>query len=157
MSYQKIKIDSLSKAVAPFRGAKSVKRPYRGWLRTVREALGMSLEHVGVALKLNRQSVRDFEGAEAEEKITLSSLARVAEAMGCDLVYAIVPKSGTFAKLAEQVTRQKSAAVQEKARQEATRLVRAVDHTMALEGQGTGRINERIQEETQRILKRRKR
>lgn len=157
MSYQKIRIDSLSNAVLPFSAAKSVMRPRRGWLRTVREALGMSLEQVAAALKLIRQSVRDFERAEAEEKITLSSLRRVAEAMGCDLVYAIVPKSGTFAELAEQVARQKSKVAQEKARQQATRLVRAVDHTMALEGQGTGRVNERIEEETQRILKRRKR
>ena len=117
----------------------------------------MSLEQVGGAVKFSRQAIDGFERAEVEDRITLSSLNRIAEAMGCEVVYAILPKSRTFAELAEQVERQKSQQIEAKARQEATKLVRAVDHTMALEDQATNRVNERIEEETKNILKRRKR
>lgn len=154
MTYGKIKLDSLTKAIAPYSSNRPT-RPTRGWLRAVREALGLSLEDVGRAAKLTRQGVADFERAEGEDKITLASLRRVADAMNCDVVYALLPKSGSFADLAEHAARERSTRAEEKARQEASELVRAVDHSMALEGQSTNRLHERIDEETKRILKRR--
>lgn len=58
------------------------------------------------------------------------------------LVYALVPKNGSIHDLAEQGARTK-----------ATQNVRAVEHSMALEDQAVGGIENKIQEETKRILK----
>jgi len=66
----------------------------------------------------------------------------VAEALGCELVYAIVPKSGTIQELAEQRTRN-----------ETTKRVLAVEHTMALEDQAPGGVKALIDEETKRITR----
>jgi hypothetical protein len=40
--------------------------------------------------------------AEATDRITLATLRKVAEAMGCDLIYGFVPKSGSFEELVER-------------------------------------------------------
>lgn len=156
--YRNIRLRDLNHSIGSFvwDWRSRPKRPERGWLRTIREALGLSLEEVGVTAKMKRQSVSELERAEMAEKITLASLNRVANAMGCELVYLILPKSGNFKDLAQNFERDKSRQKELQAREQATKLVRDVDHTMALEGQSTGRTKERIEEETQRILKRRK-
>ncbi|MEO8188073.1 MAG: helix-turn-helix domain-containing protein, partial [Burkholderiaceae bacterium] len=47
-------------------------------------------------LDISRQSVQDFESAEAERRITLESLDRIARAMGCRMVYAVTPDKGSL-------------------------------------------------------------
>jgi predicted DNA-binding mobile mystery protein A len=71
-----------------------VVRPAAGWLRTVRDSLGLTLADLARRLNVTPPAVRAFEKAEAEDRITLASLRRVAVAMECDLVYALVPRSG---------------------------------------------------------------
>ena len=73
----------------------------------------------------------------------MGSLRAAADALGCRLVYALVPKSGSIHELAE-----------ERARTKAAENVRAVEHSMALEDQAVGGIEDKIKEETRRILKR---
>src|SRR5262245_45019600 len=83
-------------------------RPTGGWIAAIREALGLTLGQVGQIARVPRQNVQKFERAEADDRITLATLRRLAEAMGCDLVYAFVPKSGTFAELSEHPTREQA-------------------------------------------------
>ena len=84
-----------------------------------------------------------LEKSEAENRITLGSLRDAADALGCELVYALVPKEGSLSKLLEQ-----------RARAEATENVLAVEHSMALEDQAVGGVEKKIAEETRRILSR---
>jgi predicted DNA-binding mobile mystery protein A len=140
--YREIRLKQLSSSLAAFEEAKNIARPQRGWLRAVREALGLTLGQVGQAAHTAHQRIVNFEKAEENDRITLRSLRRVAEAMGCELVYAIVPKSGTIQELAEHPVRSA-----------ATKRVLAVEHTMALEDQATGNTKQLIDEETKRILK----
>src|SRR5256885_16792843 len=80
-------------------------RPSGGWIASVRDALGLSQRQVGKKMRASGQAIQQFEKAEAEDRITLRAIRRVAGTMGCDLVYVLVPKSGSFAELAEQPTR----------------------------------------------------
>jgi len=100
--YREMRLRQLSKSLAAFEVAKSNPRPQLGWLRAIREALGITLNQVGKNMRATRQRIKNFEDAERQDRITLASLRRVAEAMGCELVYAIVPKSGTIVELAEK-------------------------------------------------------
>jgi len=120
-------------------------RPSGGWIASVREALGLSQRQVGKKMRASGQAIQQFEKAEAEDRITLRAIRRVAGTMGCDLVYVLVPKSGSFAELAEQPTRER-----------ATRDVKSVIHTMALENQKPENANQLIEDEAQRRLNRRK-
>jgi transcriptional regulator with XRE-family HTH domain len=56
--------------------------------------MGLTLAELAKRLKITPPAVRSFEMAEAEDRITLGSLRRVAAAMDCELVYALVPHSG---------------------------------------------------------------
>jgi predicted DNA-binding mobile mystery protein A len=132
--YRELRLSQLAETLKAFEGAKREVRPNRGWLRAIREALGMTLEQVGRKMRVTRQQILAFEHAEAENRITLRSLSQVAEALGCELVYAIVPKSGTITELAEQP-----------ARSEARKRILAVEHTMSLEDQAAGKVDERIE------------
>ena len=142
-TYRELRLRQLSKSLAAFQIAKGNPRPPLGWLRAIREALGLTLNQVGKNSRTTRQRIKSFEDAEKQDRITIASLRRVAEAMGCELVYAVVPKSGTIVELAEK-----------QAADEATKRVLAVEHTMALENQAPGDVNETIAEETKRLLKR---
>ena len=103
--YRNLRLKQLADTLDKFTDAKQTARPGRGWLRAVREALGVSQQEVAIASKVKRQSIIGFEKAEASDRITLRNLRSVADAMGCELVYAIVPKAGSIEELAEQRTR----------------------------------------------------
>lgn len=78
-------------------------RPARGWLRAVREAMGLTQVEVAEKISIRRQSYAQLEAAEEEGAISLASLRRSAEAMDCELVYFLVPRgpaSRTFTELA---------------------------------------------------------
>jgi hypothetical protein len=96
-------------------------------------------------MRASGQAIQQFEQAEAEDRITLRALRRVAGAMGCELVYGLVPKSGSFAELAEHPTREQAA-----------RDVKSVMHTMALEDQSPENPTQLTEDEAQRRLNRRK-
>ena len=98
--------------------------PKGGWLRLIREALGMTTAQVARRLGVAQQAVAKFERNEAAGKITLKSLARVATALGCKLTYAVVSK--------EPLSEMQRA----RARALAEALTKPVAHSMKLEAQG---------------------
>ena len=66
--------------------------PKGGWIRAVRKAHGLTLTAVAKRMGLHRQNVLQTEKAEESGQILLWNLRRMAEAMECELVYAIIPK-----------------------------------------------------------------
>jgi predicted DNA-binding mobile mystery protein A len=66
-------------------------RPPKGWVRTIREALGMSSYELAKRMGLSATRVRQFEKAEVKGAIQVSTLARAAQALNCTLVYAFAP------------------------------------------------------------------
>ncbi|AKU17500.1 mobile mystery protein A [Luteipulveratus mongoliensis] len=98
-------------------------RPAGGWVRAIRSALGMSTTDLARRLEVTPVAVRKLEASERAGVVRLDTLTRAADAMGCDLVYAFVPR----ASLVEFVeTRAMQVADQELSR---------VHTTMALEDQ----------------------
>lgn len=65
--------------------------PPGGWIRAVRDALGMSTMELGARLNVTRDRVSQFERAEVRRSIPLSTLDRVAAAMRCRVHYVLVP------------------------------------------------------------------
>jgi predicted DNA-binding mobile mystery protein A len=103
--------------------------PVRGWIKAIREALGMSTAQLAKRLRIKQPSVIALEKSEAKGTIELASLRRVAEALDCTLVYALVPK-----KPLESVVRGR-------ARSLVRRRLEAVEHSMLLENQKVTRKN----------------
>ena len=95
--FRTLRTNQLDRALKPFLDARGVQRPLKGWIRAIRETTGLTMREV--ARRLNSASpslVSALEQSEAEYRITLSSLRDAAEAMDCQLVYALVPKKGIF-------------------------------------------------------------
>jgi predicted DNA-binding mobile mystery protein A len=77
--------------------------PARGWLRAVREAVGLTQADVAGRAGVKRQSYAQFENAEGRGSISIASLRRAAQAMDCELVYYVLPREAvarTYAGLA---------------------------------------------------------
>jgi predicted DNA-binding mobile mystery protein A len=139
--YRQLRLHQLARSLSAFKQAREVVRPRRGWLRAIREASGMTMQQLGAAMGVTRQHIAFFEKSEADDRITLKTLKRAAEGLGCELVYALVPKSGSLSDLAKA-----------HARRQATENVLAVEHSMALENQPVGRVKEKIEQEARRVL-----
>lgn len=108
----------------------ALRPPPKGWLRTIREALGMTGTQFARRLGVAWQSMDDVERSEAAGTIQIDTLRRAADALDCTLVYAIVPKQ-TLARM-----------VDIRARAIATAAIRRVDQTMTLEDQKVDREND---------------
>jgi len=96
-----LRADDLDRSLEGFRAARGTPRPPEGWIRAIREAVGVSAGELGRILGVSRQLPLQFEKAEAADSITLKSLRNVANALGCDLVYALVPRANSMQELVE--------------------------------------------------------
>jgi predicted DNA-binding mobile mystery protein A len=95
----------------------------RGWIKAIRQALGMSSAQLAKRVGMKQPTLTAIEQSELKGTIQLTTLRRVAEAMDCTLVYALVPN-----KPLENIVR-------ERTRKVARRHLQAVEHSMALEKQ----------------------
>jgi predicted DNA-binding mobile mystery protein A len=100
--------------------------PVRGWIRAIREALGLSSAQLAKRLGVRQPSVVALEQSEAKDTIELATLRRVAEALDCTLVYALVPNKPL------------EGMVRDRARALARERLAPVEHSMRLEDQAVG-------------------
>ena len=117
---------------------RAIPHPPEGWLRTVRKALGISGAQLARRIGVTRALVSQTEKNEAAGTATLKTLQQMAEAMGCNLVYAIVPMTGTTEEIIAQRAKEKARALVEKA-----------GGHMALEAQGLS--SEQMRYEIERL------
>ncbi len=143
-AFRNLRLKQLDRVLKPFRTAREVPRPSKGWIRGIRQALGISSGELARRLGTSRQLPLQLEKGEAEDRITLKSLRAVANALDCDLVYALVPRARSMQELIEN-----------RARADAKDRVLGIEHSMALENQAAGKIDEAVEAETRRIVKKR--
>ena len=141
IEFKDLRLKQLDRSLAPYRLAQGIARPPRGWIRAMRQALGVSSGELARRLGTSRQLPLQMEKAEAEDRITLRSLRAAANALDCDLVYSLVPRADSMQD-----------AIKDRARAQAQRRVTDVEHTMALEDQAAGGIEAAVDAETERIL-----
>jgi len=116
-------IRHLDQRFAGIRPLGQLHRPPKGWVRAIRDALGMTTAQLGRKLGVSQPRIVELEKAEVSGSVTLHSLQRAAEALGCRLVYTLVPE-----KPLAQTVRKRAAEV-------ADRRSSSVEHTMRLEDQ----------------------
>lgn len=106
-----------------FRPLLEIQAPQKGWIRAIRDALGMSANQLAARTGMAQQRITVVEKGEFSGAVTLKTMRRIAEGLDCVFVYGFVPKTDletTLRKQAEQVA--------------AKRLAQAA-HTMGLENQ----------------------
>jgi transcriptional regulator with XRE-family HTH domain len=70
------------------------KHPTRELLRRVRQVLGVPVAEVAQKLGVNRSVIFRLEQSERRGTISLRAMTRVANAMNCKVVYAVIPRDG---------------------------------------------------------------
>ena len=98
-------------------------QPHRGWIRALRDALGMSSTELAARMGLSQSRIPEIERGETSGSLRLSTLERAANALDCDLVYALVPRASL-----DDVVRQQ-------ARRTAEARLATIRHSMRLEDQ----------------------
>jgi len=99
-------------------------RPNKGWIKAIRKALEMTSSQLAKRLGVDQSRVIKLEQAEVSDAITLKSLRKVASALDCELVYALVPKTSLKVKFETQIDLV------------AKSLISSLQHSMELEKQG---------------------
>lgn len=142
MDFPTLRRRQLDDQLLPLRSQQLPRRPDQGWIRTIREALGMSLRQLGERAGITKASVAQMEQREADGTITLNSIRKLAAAMEAELFYVVLPRHGL------------KETVRQRAERLARRLTKDVSDSMALEDQATSedRLRELIEYHTARIL-----
>ncbi|MEN8130392.1 MAG: mobile mystery protein A [Pseudomonadota bacterium] len=132
----------LDKRLSLLQNAELFARPPRGWLKAVREALGMTTAQLGRRLGVVQSRVVAIEQAEVKSTITLGSLEKAAHALDCRLVYAIVPRKSL------------DDLVEERASLLAKKRFKSTAHSMVLEDQDVDAEDksEQLRQLTRRLI-----
>ncbi len=73
--------------------ASNTQVPVKGWIRAIREALGMSGRQLAQRLKVSQPRIPRLEQDELSGSVTIKTMHQVAEALDCTFVYALVPRT----------------------------------------------------------------
>jgi len=88
----KLAREQLDETMKSFKPLKAISAPKKGWIRAIRDTLGMSGAQLAKRLDVNQQRVARIEQDEVLGKVTLNTMQNAAEAMGCVFVYGVVPR-----------------------------------------------------------------
>lgn len=114
----------LDQRLEVFAALKKSHPPMRGWIRAIRDAIGMTGEQLARRIGVQKQRIVALEKGEVAGTATINSIKRAAEAMDCLFVYALVPRDSLQANVERQAYRY------------AEKMQATIQHSMLLEQQG---------------------
>jgi predicted DNA-binding mobile mystery protein A len=137
MSKKSLQIQQLNSKMLAYASLQKVAPPPTGWIKAIRNAIGMSMQQLGNRLSITKQSVQDIERREKDGSITIKALREAAKALDMQLVYGFVPADGSLEALIDR-----------KAKELAKQIVLRTNNTMKLEDQENSkqRIEKAIEE-----------
>lgn len=140
---RELRLEQIQASAAAYSDLTKRRAPPRGWLKAIRESLGLTERQQAARLGITGSTLHKSESAEAEGRITLGQLRKLADGLDCELVYALVPR-----KPLTQV-------VEDRARAIALQEVGAVAHTMSLEDQrpGTEQLRKQVERRAAELLR----
>jgi len=143
MRNNKLQFQQLNEKMDQLNGMQHVIVPPIGWIKTIRNGIGMSMEQLGKKLSITKQGVMDIEKREKEGAITIKSMQEIAKAMDTQFVYGFVPNAGSLEQMIET-----------RALEIATKIVERTFTTMKLEDQANSkeRIENAIKERASEII-----
>lgn len=118
--------------------------PPLGWLATVRKALGISGKAALKRAQISKAELYRIEKAERDGSLTLKTLRTMAQALGCELHYAVLPQQGLSVEQA----------IYQQARQQAQAILAITDTHMKLENQATSvqELERQVEQLTQQLV-----
>ncbi|MBR1753763.1 mobile mystery protein A [bacterium] len=99
----------------------NIEMPLQGWIKTLREYLGMTTTQLGKRLGVSQPRIIQME--KNERNIKISTMERIADVLNCDFVYAFVPRDNIDDVIYNQ------------AKKKAGSILKRVNKNMSLENQ----------------------
>ena len=121
--FDNLRLEQLQAALQAYQPLLAKQTPPRGWLKEIREAIGRTERQQAARLGVAGSTLHKSEQSEAEERISLGQLRKLADGLDCELVYALVPRKPLPDVVLDRAT------------QLAKEEVYGVAHTMGLEDQ----------------------
>ena len=143
MKNTKLQFQQLNEKMDQLNGMQHVIVPPIGWIKAIRNGIGMSMEQLGKKLSITKQGVMDIEKREKEGAITIKSMQEIAKAIDMQFVYGFVPVAGSLDQMIEM-----------RALEIAKTIVQRTSTTMKLEDQVNSkeRIEKAIKERAAEII-----
>ena len=143
MRNNKLQFQQLNEKLAQLTVLQHVNVPPIGWIKAIRNGIGMSMEQLGKKLSITKQGVMDIEKREKEGAVTIKSMQELAKALDLKFVYGFVPNAGSLDQMIEN-----------RALEIATKIVERTSTTMKLEDQANSkeRIENAIKERASEII-----
>ena len=143
MTNNKLQFQQLNEKMDQLTGLQHVIVPPIGWIKAIRNGIGMSMEQLGKKLSITKQGVMDIEKREKEGAITIKSMQEIAKALDMQFVYGFVPDAGSLDQMIEM-----------RALEIAKTIVQRTSTTMKLEDQANSkeRIEKAIKERATEII-----
>ncbi len=121
--YRWLRLSQLDETLSQFKSLLNMQPPQTGWIRAIRETLGMTARQLAKRLNVSPPRITRLEADEIEGKLTLNTLKRTAESLDCVFIYGFVPKTSL-----ENLVKTQAAKM-------AKEQIKYVSHTMQLENQ----------------------
>lgn len=142
MKKERLIFEQIDRKLLKFYHLKDVTIPARGWVFSIRKALGMTLRQLGKRSGITAQSVKELETREKNGTVSLNVLRQIGQALDMKFVYGFIPKTKTLEKMIEK-----------RAIELAKKIVLRTSANMRLEGQENlpARINKSIRQKAEEL------
>ena len=127
MNKKKLIREQLDASLLRFNPLLEITVPSKGWIRAIRDALGMTARQLSERLGVTQQSVARIEKEEMAGAVTIKTMRRIADSLDCVFVYGFVPRTSLEDIIGHQ------------AKKVATRRLLKASQTMSLENQSLSR------------------
>ncbi|MDH5525650.1 MAG: mobile mystery protein A [Desulfobulbaceae bacterium] len=115
--------EQLDNTLKRFREVRQLSPPSKGWIRALRDALGINGRQLAKRLGVTPARISRLESDEVVGAVTIKSMQKIADSLDCVFVYGLVPRTSL-----EDIVKKQVAKV-------AKKRFAQVSHTMALEDQ----------------------
>ena len=125
--FHQLKIKQLDRRFKRKTLLSEIEIPRDGWIKEIRTALKMTYARVSKKLSVTPSAIMKFEKNEIKGTININSLNKIAEALNCKFVYALVPNE-TLNKI-----------IDNRVEKVATKMINQIDQSMSLENQSVNK------------------
>ncbi|MBF0252206.1 MAG: mobile mystery protein A [Candidatus Omnitrophica bacterium] len=95
-------IEQLDSTLSNYSAVKNITPPTKGWIKSIRKALGMTSTQLAKRLNVSSPRVSILEQSESSGALTLKTLRKVAQELDCLFVYALVPRESLRKSIEKQ-------------------------------------------------------
>ena len=142
MKKQKLILEQVDRKIHQLRKIEELSIPSSGWVKAIRQSLGMSLRQLGLKMGITAQSVKEIEERELNETISIRVLKQFSHSLNMKFIYGFIPQDKSLEDMIER-----------RAMEIATSIVSRTSMNMKLEDQENSaeRIKKAINEKASEI------